>query len=116
VKLYSRLKHEKNGGDFMKLNNEYQQRNTCIVLGCLAAKLAGEYSIVLGCLAAKLAGEYSIVLGCLAAKLAVECRIVLGCLAVKLAGKYNTITPQYNKIAKEQQQYSHSKLEFQQKC
>ena len=101
MKLYSRLKHEKNGGDFMKLNNEYQQRNTCIVLGCLAAKLAGEYSIVLGCLAAKLA---------------VECRIVLGCLAVKLAGKYNTITPQYNKIAKEQQQYSHSKLEFQQKC
>jgi hypothetical protein len=101
VKLYSRLKHEKNGGDFMKFNNEYQQRNTCIVLGCLAAKLAGEYSIVLGCLAAKLA---------------VECRIVLGCLAVKLAGKYNTITPQYNKIAKEQQQYSHSKLEFQQKC
>ena len=101
MKLYSRLKHEKNGGDFMKFNNEYQQRNTCIVLGCLAAKLAGEYSIVLGCLAAKLA---------------VECRIVLGCLAVKLAGKYNTITPQYNKIAKEQQQYSHSKLEFQQKC
>jgi mevalonate kinase len=101
LKLYSRLNHEKNGGDFMKFNNECQQRNTCIVLGCLAAKLAGEYSIVLGCLAVKLAGEYS---------------IVLGCLAVKLAGKYNTITPQYNKIAKEQQQYSHSKLEFQQRC
>lgn len=59
MKLYSRLNHEINGGDFMKFNSECQQRNTCIVLGCLAAKLAGKYSIVLGCLAAKLADEYN---------------------------------------------------------
>ena len=45
LKLYSRLNHEKNGGDFMKFNNECQQRNTCIVLGCLAAKLAGPCSV-----------------------------------------------------------------------
>jgi hypothetical protein len=50
-------------------------RHPNTVLGCLAAKLAGEYSIVLGCLAVKLAGEYSIVLGCLPAKLAVGSKL-----------------------------------------
>lgn len=47
MKLYSRLKDESKGGDFMRFNNECQQRNTCIVLGCLAAKLAGPCSVAI---------------------------------------------------------------------
>lgn len=47
MKLYTRLKHDPSGGDFMRFHSECQQRNTCIVLGCLAAKLAGPTSVAI---------------------------------------------------------------------
>lgn len=47
MKLYSRLKHDSGGSSFLRYNSECQQRNTCIVLGCLAAKLAGPTSVAI---------------------------------------------------------------------